>query len=89
MLDPTRWAAKSESEATRVRERVKLAERAKPIGAAAIATGCDFAHWIPPHHTERLRANALADECQVLRDENTKLLAENARLRREIERGRR
>jgi hypothetical protein len=28
----------------------------------------------------------LADECQTLRDENTHLLAENARLRREIER---
>ena len=28
------------------------------------------------------RANAIADECQRLRDENTQLLAENARLRR-------
>jgi hypothetical protein len=35
------------------------------------------------------RANALADECGILRDENTKLLAENARLRRELERGKR
>jgi cell division protein FtsB len=26
----------------------------------------------------------LADQCQVLRDENTKLLAENARLRRRL-----
>jgi hypothetical protein len=31
----------------------------------------------------------LADECQTLRDENTHLLAENARLRREIGRGKR
>jgi hypothetical protein len=31
------------------------------------------------------RANALADECQTLRDENTRLLAENARLRRRLD----
>ncbi len=35
------------------------------------------------------RANSLADEGQILRDENTALLAENARLRREIERAKR
>jgi hypothetical protein len=29
---------------------------------------------------------SLADECQTLRDENTRVLAENARLRREIDR---
>lgn len=33
--------------------------------------------------------NALADRCQTLEDENKNLLAENARLRRELERGRR
>jgi len=31
------------------------------------------------------RANALADQCGALKQENTKLLAENARLRRQLE----
>lgn len=52
-----------------------------------------FADYIPPQvgptyqetgplAKQQQRANALADECQRLKDENTKLLAENARLRR-------
>jgi hypothetical protein len=36
--------------------------------------------------TETQRANLLADQCGVLRDENVSLLAENARLRRQLER---
>ena len=35
---------------------------------------------------DRSRANRLADECQTLRDENSELLAENATLRRCVDR---
>lgn len=34
---------------------------------------------------ERVNGGRLADECQTLKDENTQLLAENARLRRRLE----
>lgn len=37
-------------------------------------------------HAYDAKRNALADTCQRLQDENTKLLAENAMLRREVER---
>lgn len=38
------------------------------------------------HRIIQQRANSLADECQRLADENRDLLAENARLRRSLER---
>jgi hypothetical protein len=38
--------------------------------------------WKAESEMNRRRANRLADECQALKDQNTELLAENARLRR-------
>jgi hypothetical protein len=41
-------------------------------------------HWEKHQQKFNGRANELADQCQVLRDENTELLAENTRLRRRL-----
>jgi hypothetical protein len=38
--------------------------------------------WKAESEMNRRRANLLADECQAIKDQNTELLAENARLRR-------
>ena len=63
-----------------LRRLITLCEEEKK----AVKLACELGAQLP-----HARAMSLADECQRLTDENREILAENARLRREIERKRR
>jgi hypothetical protein len=62
-------------------------ESPAPPGPPAAASSLGFERRMVEEHrvNYHARANDLADQCQMLRDEITKLLAENARLRRRLE----